>query len=198
MATAYPTYAEFQDYCLIYGYGTPSDEEATRIMASAVIEWDGLVGVRAFLSPGDALVTYHPQQILSDPRGWILDLIEPLADVPTSIYSGASTTQGGDLFTINEEYRLDGYAPYTQIVFNQKPLDLLRITGPWGYCESFGADVTDAVLSLAAARFIQQQQGKGGNTIEERVGLVAVRFDLSAVATLRAYAESVASTYRLP
>lgn len=198
MATSYPTYAEFQDYCATYNYGSPSDEEATRIMAAAVKEWDKIVGVRHFLVTEDSELSIHPQQILADHRGWIWDLIEPLAELPTSIYSGATTTSAGTLFTINGQYRFEGYAPYTQIVFIQKPLDILKITGKWGYCTSFEADVTDAVLTLGAARLIQQEQGKAGNTLEERTGLVAVKFDASAVASLRAYAMTIAANYSLP
>lgn len=196
--TSYPTAAEFQDYCLTYDYGTPGDLEATRIMAAAVKEWDKIVGVRHFLVSEDTTLEIHPQQIQADHRGWIWDLIEPLAELPTSIYSGATATSAGTLFTINRDYRFEGYAPYTQIIFIQKPLDILKVTGKFGYCTEFDADVTDAVLTLGAARLVEQEQGKAGNTLEERTGLVAVKFSQSAVDGLRAYAATIAANYSLP
>ena len=74
----------------------------------------------------------------------------------------------------------------------------MKVTGKFGYCTEFDADVTDAVLTLGAARLVEQEQGKAGNTLDERTGLVAVKFSQSAVDGLRAYAATIAANYSLP
>ena len=178
---AYPTYTEVAAYLLYEGYATAeiSDAKAQRLLAAAIGEWDGLVGVVPFLAASRTQV-FDPRDIQADRRGWILDLPNPIADYPTEIRSSISPTSAGEIFTLYVDYEMPAQAfPVRQIVFLTKPLNRLSVTAPFGVTTSPGTDVADAIYSLCAARFVQEGQGATGVVEMEQTGLVKAQYATS-------------------
>ena len=198
---AYITYTELANYLVSNGFVDTaiSDADATRLLNSSVGEWEMLVGVKPFLATSTTK-TFDVRDIQADRRGWILDLPTPLSAVPTLVKSGVGTNNLGSTFVQWDDYEMPtGSAPWTQIIFRQKPQTRLEITGAFGYMASASIDdlVNEAICLLASARAIEEGSGKTGVASRVKTGLVEISTPDNPVTELRKRAKSIAMYYRL-
>jgi len=198
---AYITYTELANYLVSNGFMDTaiSDADATRLLNSSVGEWEMLVGVKPFLATSTTK-TFDVRDIQADRRGWILDLPTPLSAVPTLVKSGVGTNNLGVTFVQWDDYEMPtGNAPWTQIIFRQKPQTRLEITGAFGYMASAGIDdlVNEAICLLASARAIEEGAGKTGVASRVKTGLVEISTPDNPVTELRKRAKIIAMYYRL-
>lgn len=198
---AYITYTELANYLVSNGFVDTaiSDADATRLLNSSVGEWEMLVGVKPFLATSTTK-TFDVRDIQADRRGWILDLPTPLSAVPPLVKSGVGTNNLGVTFVQWDDYEMPtGNAPWTQIIFRQKPQTRLEITGAFGYMASAGIDdlVNEAICLLASARAIEEGSGKTGVASRVKTGLVEISTPDNPVTELRKRAKIIAMYYRL-
>lgn len=198
---AYITYTELANYLVSNGFVDTaiSDADATRLLNSSVGEWEMLVGVKPFLATSTTK-TFDVRDIQADRRGWILDLPTPLSAVPTLVKSGVGTNNLGVTFVQWDDFEMPtGNAPWTQIIFRQKPQTRLEITGAFGYMASASIDdlVNEAICLLASARAIEEGSGKTGVASRVKTGLVEISTLDNPVTELRKRAKSIAMYYRL-
>jgi hypothetical protein len=198
---AYITSTELGTY--LYDKGFVSEElsaaDETRLLNSAIGEWEGLVGCRPFLAVSSTKV-FDPRDIQADRRGWVLDLAVPISAAPTLVKSGVSTNVAGTTLVQWDDWQLPDYtAPYTQLIFRTKPYIRLEITAAWGYTDANGIDdqVNDAIYCLASARAIEEGAGRQGAATRIKTGLIEIQNSESAVQTLRKRAAEIARGYWL-
>jgi len=198
---AYISFTDLADYLLANNF--VSDEvnqaTATRLLNTAIGEWERLVGVKPFLAVS-SVKEFDPRDIQSDRRGWILDFSTPIASVPTLVKSGVDGNNAGTTLVQYDDWVVPNVsAPWTQLVFRTAPLFRLQITAPWGYTNSNGIDdlVNDAIYCLASARVVEEQAGSQGNQTKIKTGLVEVNVD-DPVPALRKRAYDIARQYILP
>jgi hypothetical protein len=197
---AYITSTDLGTYLLAKGFVTTalSAADQTRLLNTAIGEWEMLVGVKPFLALSSTKM-FDPTDIQADRRGWILDLSTPLSAAPTLIKTAAGATTSGTTLVQYDDWVLPDYsAPYNQIIFFQRPIFRLNITAPWGYMDSasIGDLVNDAIYCLAAARVVEEQAGAQGNQTKVKTGLVEVTLD-DPVPTLRKRAKELARMFIL-
>jgi len=187
------------------GYGV-----ATRLSADT-FSIDGSTGNGDYLSGGTLELTRR-----FDPPGpatrfnWrgggkVLALGGGLLSV-SRILVGVSSSYAGYTLTAGEDYWLEpadapyrGY-PYTQVRFSWHRTGLpqsVRITGVWGFCDSIGGDVWEAILARAAVLCYPQISLTVGNvissveTLSTKVSYAKALSDQKA-AWEKTYAEAVA------
>jgi hypothetical protein len=173
---------------------------ADRLLNSSIQEWERLVGVVPFLATSTMSV-FDVRDIQADRRGWVLDLPTPLSAVPTLVKSGVGTATAGITYTEWVDFILpSGKAPWTQIVFKNRPQTRLEIAGAFGYMASadIGDLVNEAICLLASARCVEEGAGKTGVISRVKTGLVEISTPDNAVTELRKRAKTIAMYYRLP
>ena len=196
---AYITSTEMGTYLYNKGFATEelSAADETRLLNSAIGEWEGLVGVKPFLAVSSTKV-FDPRDIQADRRGWVLDLAVPISAAPTLVKSGVSTGVAGTTLAQYDDWLLPDYtAPYTQLIFRTKPYFRLEITAAYGYTDANGIDdqVNDALYCLASARAIEEGAGANGVATKVKTGLVEISMSESQVMTLRKRAAEIARGY---
>lgn len=196
---AYITSTELGTYLYNKGFVTEelSAADETRLLNSAIGEWEGLVGVKPFLAVSSTKV-YDPRDIQADRRGWVLDLAVPISAAPTLVKSGVSTGVAGATLAQYDDWLLpDNSAPYTQLIFRTKPYFRLEITAAYGYTDANGIDdqVNDALYCLASARAIEEGRGRDGIVSRVKTGLVEISTPDNPVKELRKRAAEIARGY---
>lgn len=182
-----------------FANGEVSNDDAVRLLAVAIGEWERLVGVVPFQS-SSVTKTYDPRDIQSDRRGWILDLATPLSAVPTLVKSGVETGNAGQTLVQWTDWQMpDTSGPWTQIIFNTYPLNRLEITGLFGYMISsnINAEINDALYYLASARIMEENDGKQGRVSRVKTGLVEMSMPDDSSEIFRKRARDIARKYRL-
>lgn len=182
-----------------FANGEVSNDDAVRLLAVAIGEWERLVGVAPFQS-SSVTKTYDPRDIQSDRRGWILDLATPLSAVPTLVKSGVETGNAGQTLVQWTDWQMpDTSGPWTQIIFNTYPLNRLEITGMFGYMISsnINAEINDALYYLASARIMEENDGKQGRVSRVKTGLVEMSMPDDSSEIFRKRARDIARKYRL-
>jgi len=197
---AYITSTDLGTYLLAKGFVTTalSAADQTRLLNTAIGEWEKLVGVTPFQAVS-SLKVFDPRDIQADRRGYILDLSVPLSAAPTLVKSGVMTGYAGQTMNQYDDWLLPDYtAPYNQLIFRTKPSFRLEITAPWGYMSSanIGDLVNDAIYALASARVVEEQAGAQGNQTKVKTGLVEVTLD-DPVPLLRKRAMEIAKMFIL-
>ena len=197
---AYITSTELGTYLLAKGFVATalSAADQTRLLNTAIGEWEKLVGVTPFQAVS-SLKVFDPRDIQADRRGYILDLAVPLSAAPTLVKSGVETGNVGQTLNQYDDWLLPDYtAPYNQLIFRTKPSFRLEITAPWGYMSSanIGDLVNDAIYALASARVVEEQAGAQGNQTKVKTGLVEVTLD-DPVPLLRKRAIEIAKMFIL-
>ena len=197
---AYITSSDLGTYLLAKGFVTTalSAADQTRLLNTAIGEWEKLVGVTPFQAVS-SLKVFDPRDIQADRRGYILDLSVPLSAAPTLVKSGVETGSVGQTMNQYDDWLLPDYtAPYNQLIFRTKPSFRLEITAPWGYMASanIGDLVNDAIYALASARVVEEQAGAQGNQTKVKTGLVEVTLD-DPVPLLRKRAMEIAKMFIL-
>ena len=197
---AYITSTDLGTYLLAKGFVTTalSAADQTRLLNTAIGEWEKLVGVTPFQAVS-SLKVFDPRDIQADRRGYILDLSVPLSAAPTLVKSGVMTGYTGATLNQYDDWLLPDYtAPYNQLIFRTKPSFRLEITAPWGYMSSanIGDLVNDAIYALASARVVEEQAGAQGNQTKVKTGLVEVTLD-DPVPLLRKRAMEIAKMFIL-
>lgn len=182
-----------------FANGEVSNDDAVRLLAVAIGEWERLVGVVPFQS-SSVTKTFDPRDIQSDRRGWILDLATPLSAVPTLVKSGVETGNTGQTLVQWTDWQMpDTSGPWTQIIFNTYPLNRLEITGLFGYMISsnINAEINDALYYLASARIMEENDGKQGRVSRVKTGLVEMSMPDDSSEIFRKRARDIARKYRL-
>lgn len=182
-----------------FANGEVSNDDAVRLLAVAIGEWERLVGVVPFQS-SSVTKTFDPRDIQSDRRGWILDLATPLSAVPTLVKSGVETGNAGQTLVQYTDWQMpDTSNPWTQIIFNTYPLNRLEITGMFGYMISsnINAEINDALYYLASARIMEENDGKQGRVSRVKTGLVEMSMPDDSSEIFRKRARDIARKYRL-
>lgn len=182
-----------------FANGEVSNDDAVRLLAVAIGEWERLVGVVPFQS-SSVTKTFDPRDIQSDRRGWILDLATPLSAVPTLVKSGVETGNAGQTLVQWIDWQMpDTSGPWTQIIFNTYPLNRLEITGMFGYMISsnINAEINDALYYLASARIMEENDGKQGRVSRVKTGLVEMSMPDDSSEIFRKRARDIARKYRL-
>ena len=182
-----------------FANGEVSNDDAVRLLAVAIGEWERLVGVVPFQS-SSVTKTFDPRDIQSDRRGWILDLATPLSAVPTLVKSGVETNNAGQTLVQWTDWQMpDTSGPWTQIIFNTYPLNRLEITGLFGYMISsnINAEINDALYYLASARIMEENDGKQGRVSRVKTGLVEMSMPDDSSEIFRKRARDIARKYRL-
>ena len=197
---AYITSTDLGTYLLAKGFVTTalSAADQTRLLNTAIGEWERLVGVVPFQAVSSTKV-FDVRDIQADRRGYILDLSVPLSAAPTLVKSGVETGNVGQTLNQYDDWLLPDYtAPYNQLIFRTKPSFRLEITAPWGYMSSanIGDLVNDAIYALASARVVEEQAGAQGNQTKVKTGLVEVTLD-DPVPLLRKRAMEIAKMFIL-
>jgi len=197
---AYITSSDLGTYLLAKGFVTTalSAADQTRLLNTAIGEWERLVGVVPFQAVSSTKV-FDVRDIQADRRGYILDLSVPLSAAPTLVKSGVETGIVGQTLNQYDDWLLPDYsAPYNQLIFRTKPSFRLEITAPWGYMSSanIGDLVNDAIYALASARVVEEQAGAQGNQTKVKTGLVEVTLD-DPVPLLRKRAMEIAKMFIL-
>lgn len=197
---AYITSSDLGTYLLAKGFVTTalSAADQTRLLNTAIGEWEKLVGVTPFQAVSSVKV-FDVRDIQADRRGYILDLSVPLSAAPTLVKSGVMTGYTGQTLNQYDDWLLPDYsAPYNQLIFRTKPSFRLEITAPWGYMSSasIGDLVNDAIYALASARVVEEQAGAQGNQTKVKTGLVEVTLD-DPVPILRKRAMEIAKMFIL-
>ncbi len=198
---AYISASELATYLLDNGFVDEAIDTAVadRLLNSSVQEWERLVGVVPFQA-SSTTIAYDVRDVQADRRGWILDLPTPLSAVPTLVKSGVETGNVGITFVQWTDFEMPtGKAPWTQIIFRNKPQTRLEITGAFGYMASadIGDLVNEAICLLASARAIEEGAGKTGVASRVKTGLVEISTPDNPVTELRKRAKSIAMYYRL-
>lgn len=199
---AYISASELATYLLDNGFVDEAIDTAVadRLLNSSVQEWERLVGVVPFQS-SSTTIAYDVRDVQADRRGWILDLPTPLSSVPTLVKSGVETGNVGITFVQWTDFEMPtGKAPWTQIIFRNKPQTRLEITGAFGYMASsdIGDLVNEAICLLASARCIEEGAGKTGVASRVKTGLVEISTPDNPVTELRKRAKTISMYYRLP
>lgn len=197
---AYITSSDLGTYLLAKGFVTTalSAGDQTRLLNTAIGEWEKLVGVTPFQAVSSVKV-FDVRDIQADRRGYVLDLSVPLSAAPTLVKSGVMTGYTGQTLNQYDDWLLPDYsAPYNQLIFRTKPSFRLEITAPWGYMSSanIGDLVNDAIYCLASARVVEEQAGAQGNQTKVKTGLVEVTID-DPVPLLRKRAMEIAKMFVL-
>lgn len=197
---AYITSSDLGTYLLAKGFVTTalSAADQTRLLNTAIGEWERLVGVVPFQAVSSTKV-FDVRDIQADRRGYILDLSVPLSAAPTLVKSGVETGNVGQTMNQYDDWLLPDYsAPYNQLIFRTKPSFRLEVTAPWGYMSSanIGDLVNDAIYALASARVVEEQAGAQGNQTKVKTGLVEVTID-DPVPVLRKRAMEIAKMFIL-
>jgi hypothetical protein len=199
---AYISASELATYLLDNGFVDEAIDTAVanRLLNSSVQEWERLVGVVPFQALSTT-IAYDVRDVQADRRGWILDLPTPLSAVPTLVKSGVETGNVGITFVQWTDFEMPtGKAPWTQIIFRNKPQTRLEITGAFGYMASsdIGDLVNEAICLLASARCIEEGAGKTGIASRVKTGLVEISTPDNPVTELRKRAKTISMYYRLP
>lgn len=199
---AYISASELATYLLGNGFIDEAIDTAVadRLLNSSVQEWERLVGVVPFQA-SSTTIAYDVRDTQADRRGWILDLPTPLSAVPTLVKSGVETGNVGITFVQWTDFEMPtGKAPWTQIIFRNKPQTRLEITGAFGYMASgdIGDLVNEAICLLASARCIEEGAGKVGVASRVKTGLVEISTPDNPVTELRKRAKTISMYYRLP
>ena len=199
---AYISASELATYLLDNGFVDEAIDNAVanRLLNSSVQEWERLVGVVPFQA-SSTTIAYDVRDTQADRRGWILDLPTPLSAVPTLVKSGVETGNVGITFVQWTDFEMPtGKAPWTQIIFRNKPQTRLEITGAFGYMASsdIGDLVNEAICLLASARCIEEGAGKAGVASRVKTGLVEISTPDNPVTELRKRAKTISMYYRLP
>ena len=199
---AYISASELATYLLSNGFVDDAIDTAVanRLLNSSVQEWERLVGVVPFQALSTT-IAYDVRDVQADRRGWILDLPTPLSAVPTLVKSGVETGNVGITFVQWTDFEMPtGKAPWTQIIFRNKPQTRLEITGAFGYMASgdIGDLVNEAICLLASARCIEEGAGKTGVASRVKTGLVEISTPDNPVTELRKRAKTISMYYRLP
>ena len=107
---AYITSTELGTYLFDKGFVSEelSAADETRLLNSAIGEWEGLVGCRPFLAVSSTKV-FDPRDIQADRRGWVLDLAVPISAAPTLVKSGVSTGVAGTTLAQYDDWLLPDY-----------------------------------------------------------------------------------------
>lgn len=197
---AYITSSDLGTYLLAKGFVTTalSAGDQTRLLNTAIGEWEKLVGVTPFQAVSSTKV-FDVRDIQADRRGYVLDLSVPLSAAPTLVKSGVMTGYAGQTLNQYDDWLLPDYsAPYNQLIFRTKPSFRLEITAPWGYMSSasIGDFVNDAIYCLASARVVEEQAGAQGNQTKIKTGLVEIAVD-DPVPVLRKRAMEIAKMFVL-
>jgi hypothetical protein len=198
---AYITSADLGTYLLAKGFVTSalSGADQTRLLNTAIGEWEMLVGVKPFLAVSSTKM-FDPTDIQADRRGWILDLSTPLSAAPTLVKTAAGATTSGETLAQYDDWILPDYsAPYNQIIFFQRPIFRLNITAAWGYMDtaSIGDLVNDAIYYLATARVLEEVSGADGRISRVKTGLVEMSMPDDTSAEFRKRAKQIAYGFRL-
>ena len=199
---AYISASELATYLLDNGFVDDAigTAVANRLLNSSVQEWERLVGVVPFQA-SSTTIAYDVYDVQADRRGWILDLPTPLSAVPTLVKSGVETGNVGITFVQWTDFEMPtGKAPWTQIIFRNKPQTRLEITGAFGHMASsdIGDLVNEAICLLASARCIEEGAGKTGVASRVKTGLVEISTPDNPVTELRKRAKTISMYYRLP
>lgn len=198
---AYITSSDLGTYLLAKGFVTTalSAGDQTRLLNTAIGEWEKLVGVTPFQAVSSTKV-FDVRDIQADRRGYILDLSVPLSAAPTLVKSGVMTGYTGQTLNQYDDWLLPDYsAPYNQLIFRTKPSFRLEITAPWGYMPSasIGDPINDAILYLASARVMEENDGKQGRVSRLKTGLVEMSMPDDSSDIFRKRARDIAEGYRL-
>lgn len=198
---AYITSADLGTYLLAKGFVDTalSAADQTRLLNTAIGEWEMLVGVKPFQAVSSTKV-FDVRDIQADRRGYILDLAVPLSAAPTLVKSGVGTGFAGQTLVQYDDWLLPDYSgPYNQLIFRSKPSFRLEITAPWGYMSSasIGDLVNDAIYYLATARVLEEVSGKDGRVSRVKTGLVEMSMPDDTSAEFRKRAKQIAYGFRL-
>lgn len=197
---AYITSTELGTYLLAKGFVDTalSGADQTRLLNTAIGEWELLVGVKPFQAVSSTKV-FDVRDIQADRRGYILDLAVPLSAAPTLVKSGVETGNVGQTLNQYDDWLLPDYSgPYNQLIFRTKPSFRLEVTAAWGYMSSanIGDLVNDAIYCLASARVVEENAGSQGNQTKIKTGLVEITVD-DPVPVLRKRAIEIAKMFIL-
>ncbi len=198
---AYITSTELGNYLLDKGFVDTalSGADETRLLNTAIGEWELLVGVKPFQAVSSTKV-FDVRDIQADRRGYILDLAVPLSAAPTLVKSGVDTGFAGQTMNQYDDWLLPDYSgPYNQLIFRTKPTFRLEITAPWGYMSSanIGDLVNDAIYYLATARVMEENDGKQGRVSRLKTGLVEMSMPDDSSEIFRKRARDIAKGFRL-
>jgi len=198
---AYITSTELGTYLLAKGFVTTalSVADQTRLLNTAIGEWELLVGVKPFQAVSSTKV-FDVRDIQADRRGYILDLAVPLSAAPTLVKSGVYTGFAGQTMNQYDDWLLPDYSgPYNQLIFRTKPTFRLEITAPWGYMSSanIGDLVNDAIYYLATARVLEEVSGADGRISRVKTGLVEMSMPDDTRAEFRKRAKAIAKGFIL-
>lgn len=197
---AYISSSDLGTYLLAKGFVDTalSGADQTRLLNTAIGEWERLVGVVPFQAVSSTKV-FDVRDIQADRRGYVLDLAVPLSAAPTLVKSGVGTGITGQTLVQYDDWLLPDYsAPYNQLIFRTKPSTRLEITAAWGYMASasIGDLVNDAIYALASARVVEENAGAQGNQTKVKTGLVEITID-DPVPVLRNRAKEIARAFIL-
>ena len=198
---AYITSTDLGNYLLNKGFVDTalSGADQTRLLNTAIGEWELLVGVKPFQAVSSTKV-FDVRDIQADRRGYILDLAVPLSSAPTLVKSGVGTGYAGQTLIQYDDWLLPDFSgPYNQLIFRAKPSFRLEITAPWGYMSSanIGDVVNDAIYYLASARVLEEVSGKDGRVSRVKTGLVEMSMPDDTSAEFRKRAKAIAKGFIL-
>lgn len=198
---AYITSTDLGNYLLNKGFVDTalSVADQTRLLNTAIGEWELLVGVKPFQAVSSTKV-FDVRDIQADRRGYILDLSVPLSAAPTLVKSGVGTGYAGQTLIQYDDWVLPDFSgPYNQLIFRAKPSFRLEITAPWGYMSSanIGDLVNDAIYYLATARVLEEVSGKDGRVSRVKTGLVEMSMPDDSSAEFRKRAKAIAKGFIL-
>lgn len=198
---AYITSTDLGNYLLNKGFVDTalSGADQTRLLNTAIGEWELLVGVKPFQAVSSTKV-FDVRDIQADRRGYILDLAVPLSAAPTLVKSGVGTGYTGQTLIQYDDWLLPDFSgPYNQLIFRAKPSFRLEITAPWGYMSSanIGDLVNDAIYYLATARVLEEVSGKDGRVSRVKTGLVEMSMPDDTSAEFRKRAKAIAKGFIL-
>lgn len=198
---AYITSTDLGNYLLNKGFVDTalSVADQTRLLNTAIGEWELLVGVKPFQAVSSTKV-FDVRDIQADRRGYVLDLAVPLSAAPTLVKSGVGTGYAGQTLIQYDDWLLPDFSgPYNQLIFRTKPSFRLEITASWGYMSSanIGDVVNDAIYYLATARVLEEVSGKDGRVSRVKTGLVEMSMPDDTSAEFRKRAKAIAKGFIL-